>query len=137
MSKIKIFALLATLFLIFLVWPMRQTNIDKISDIKIVSQSIFKNPKNLTLAANKQALNIAYHQRLMAWTCGIENIKEKQYVVDAILACARNMNISSTIEGIETVSMKEIMKNYGATSFQGYLYSKPVEIDEFVKLIQK
>ena len=67
----------------------------------------------------------------------IENIKEKQYVVDAILACARNMNISSTIEGIETVSMKEIMKNYGATSFQGYMYSKPVEIDEFVKLIQK
>ncbi len=65
----------------------------------------------------------------------IENIKEKQYVVDAILACAKNMNISSTIEGIETVSMKEIMKNYGATSFQGYLYSKPVEIDEFIKLI--
>ena len=67
----------------------------------------------------------------------IENIKEKQYVVDAILACAKNMNISSTIEGIETVSMKEIMKNYGATSFQGYLYSKPVEIDEFIKLLSK
>ena len=67
----------------------------------------------------------------------IENIKEKQYVVDAILACARNMKISSTIEGIETPTMKEIMKNYGATSFQGYLYSKPVEIDDFMELIRK
>ncbi|MBQ6224661.1 MAG: O-antigen ligase family protein, partial [Campylobacter sp.] len=75
-NKVKIGVLMATLVVLFLIWPENKTSIDKIYDIKIASQSIFKNPKNLTLSANRNALNMAYHQRLMAWTCGIKNLKK-------------------------------------------------------------
>jgi EAL domain-containing protein (putative c-di-GMP-specific phosphodiesterase class I)/GGDEF domain-containing protein len=64
----------------------------------------------------------------------IENKKEKQYVVKAILECARNLGVRSTVEGIETDSMRNVLKEYGASTLQGYLYSRPVRIEEFVKL---
>ncbi len=64
----------------------------------------------------------------------IENKKEKQYVVKAILECARNLGVRSTVEGIETDSMKNVLKEYGASTLQGYLYSRPVVIEDFVKL---
>ncbi len=64
----------------------------------------------------------------------IENQKEKQYVVKALLECAKNLGVRSTVEGIETTSMRDVLREYGASTLQGYLYSKPVTIDEFLKL---
>ncbi len=64
----------------------------------------------------------------------IENQKEKQHVVKAILECARNLGVRSTVEGIETNSMRDVLKSYGASTLQGYLYSKPVRIEDFEKL---
>lgn len=62
--------------LLITICSVNKTSADKVSDIKIISENIFKNPKNLTLDADKKALNMAYHQRLMAWTCGLENLKD-------------------------------------------------------------
>ena len=64
----------------------------------------------------------------------IENQKEKQHVVKAILECARNLGVRSTVEGIETNSMRDVLKSYGASTLQGYLYSRPVRIEDFEKL---
>ena len=64
----------------------------------------------------------------------IENKKEKQHVVKALLECARNLGVRSTVEGIETNSMRDVLREYGASTLQGYLYSKPVKIEDFVKL---
>jgi EAL domain-containing protein (putative c-di-GMP-specific phosphodiesterase class I)/GGDEF domain-containing protein len=64
----------------------------------------------------------------------IENKTEKQYVVKAILECANNLGVRSTVEGIETGSMRDVLRQYGASTLQGYLYSKPVRMDDFVKL---
>ena len=75
-NKTKISILIAGLAVFLIIWPANKTSVDKISDIKIASENIFKNPKNLTLAADRKALNVAYHQRLMGWTCGIENLKD-------------------------------------------------------------
>ena len=64
----------------------------------------------------------------------IENKKEKQHVVKAILECAKNLGVRSTVEGIETNSMRDVLRDYGASTLQGYLYSKPVRIEDFVEL---
>jgi PAS domain S-box-containing protein len=64
----------------------------------------------------------------------IEEKNRSRFVVEAVIKCAEDLGLTSTIEGIESDSMKKILKKYGATSFQGYLYSKPVVIDEFVNL---
>ena len=64
----------------------------------------------------------------------IETNKTDQTIVSAMTACAKNMNVHVCVEGIETESMAEFLRTYNATSFQGYLYSKPVEMEDFVKL---
>ena len=64
----------------------------------------------------------------------IEDKKENQFVVKALLECAKNLGVRSTVEGIETIAMRNVLRDYGASTLQGYLYSKPVTIDEFIKL---
>jgi len=40
------------------------------------------------------------------------------------------------VEGIETAGMRDIIKDYGIHSFQGYYYSKPVSIDELLENVK-
>ncbi|MCR5748512.1 MAG: GGDEF and EAL domain-containing protein [Lachnospiraceae bacterium] len=37
------------------------------------------------------------------------------------------------VEGIENTGMRDILKNYAVKSFQGYYYSKPLDLDSFMK----
>ena len=77
-NKIKIGALFLALISIFLIFSYRSNKASKVSEIKgVASTGLFSNPQNLTLAAESQALYMSYHQRLMGWTCGIDNIKKK------------------------------------------------------------
>ncbi|MBE5867262.1 MAG: EAL domain-containing protein, partial [Lachnospiraceae bacterium] len=36
------------------------------------------------------------------------------------------------VEGIETPGMRDILREYGIHSFQGYYYSKPIEKEEII-----
>ncbi len=40
------------------------------------------------------------------------------------------------VEGIETPGMRDIIKDYGIHSFQGYFYSKPIAIDELLNMVK-
>ena len=40
-------------------------------------------------------------------------------------------------EGIETEADQEIMKSLGVDYAQGYLYSKPLQLDEFLNFVKK
>jgi PAS domain-containing protein len=40
------------------------------------------------------------------------------------------------VEGIETVGMRDILKKFGIHSFQGYFYSKPIELDNILDGLQ-
>ncbi|MBO6137955.1 MAG: EAL domain-containing protein [Lachnospiraceae bacterium] len=64
----------------------------------------------------------------------IETNKTDQTIVSALTACAKNMNVHVCVEGVETESMADFLRTYHATSFQGYLYSKPVAMEDFVRL---
>lgn len=39
------------------------------------------------------------------------------------------------VEGIENTNMRDILREYPVKSFQGYLYSKPVDLESFMSLI--
>lgn len=60
--------------------------------------------------------------------------EKKQIVATAIIKCAKDIGMSITAEGIEDSNIRDMLKEYGTTFFQGYLYSKPVKIDEFMSL---
>ena len=64
---------------------------------------------------------------------GIEEDVPRQCLLEAITECASKLGVYCCIEGIETENMKEYLKkNFKVTSFQGYYYSKPREIDDFI-----
>ncbi len=64
----------------------------------------------------------------------IETDAQQQILLDTVATCARRLGIRVCVEGIETESMKDYIKNnFDVTSFQGYYYSKPLTIDEFIK----
>jgi len=52
-------------------------------------------------------------------------------IVNAILALACTLNLSTVAEGVETDSQRTFLENSTCNSIQGYLFSKPMPVDEF------
>lgn len=64
---------------------------------------------------------------------GIEDDVPRQCLLEAITDCASKLGVFCCVEGIETEEMKDYLKdNFKITSFQGYYYSRPLEIDAFI-----
>ena len=64
---------------------------------------------------------------------GIEDDVPRQCLLEAITDCASKLGVFCCVEGIETKEMKDYLKdNFRITSFQGYYFSRPLEIDAFI-----
>ena len=50
---------------------------------------------------------------------------------------AKELNMEVVAEGVETVEQAEKLKQYGCSYIQGYLYAKPMPIDDFRKFLQE
>jgi diguanylate cyclase (GGDEF)-like protein len=66
-----------------------------------------------------------------SFTKGILSRADCQAVVACSLALAKGLGIVTTVEGIETEEQFEYMRAAGVELAQGYLFGKPVPIDEF------
>jgi diguanylate cyclase (GGDEF)-like protein len=62
---------------------------------------------------------------------------QDEVIIRTIIAMAHSLDISVIAEGVETEAQKQFLLANGCTHFQGYLFSKPVPIDEFELLIRK
>ncbi len=63
----------------------------------------------------------------------IETDIPKQSILRAITSCARELGKKVCVEGIETHKMAEFIRmHFPVTNFQGYYFSKPVPIDDFM-----
>jgi EAL domain-containing protein (putative c-di-GMP-specific phosphodiesterase class I) len=58
-------------------------------------------------------------------------------LVKAIISIAKNLNLSTIAEGVETNEQREFMLKHGCDKIQGYFYSKPIPSDEMEKLLEK
>lgn len=63
--------------------------------------------------------------------------KNQQTLVSAIIAMGKSLELDLIAEGVETVSQYNFLKKQGLRVAQGYLFSKPLPIDEFEKLLKK
>ncbi len=52
-------------------------------------------------------------------------------IVGTIIAMAKNLKLSVIAEGVETEEQLQLLKDSGCLFFQGYLFSKPLPLDEF------
>ncbi|MCR5623808.1 MAG: EAL domain-containing protein [Lachnospiraceae bacterium] len=69
-----------------------------------------------------------------AFIMDIEKNTIDQQIIDAITNCAKNIKLNVCVEGIETTEMRDFLKHYYTTSFQGYYYSRPVKLSDFKEL---
>lgn len=57
-------------------------------------------------------------------------------IVQTIISMARNLGIGVIAEGVETETQRAFLELHGCPLYQGYLFSKPVPIEQFEQLIQ-
>ena len=56
-------------------------------------------------------------------------------IVQTIIGMAYNLGIEVIAEGVETEAQRAFLVRHGCPAFQGHLFSKPVPINEFVRLV--
>ena len=83
--------------------------------------------------------SLAYLKRLPLDQLKIDRAFIRDMLVDAtsgaiaqtIISLGRAMNLSVVAEGVETEEQRGFLAGLGCHSFQGYLFSRPVPVDEF------
>ena len=58
-----------------------------------------------------------------------------QAMVRSILYFATSAGMYTCLEGVETKELQDYLRDYGATWFQGYYYSKPIRIDKLTDYV--
>ena len=58
-------------------------------------------------------------------------------IVRTIIAMAQSMDLEVIAEGVETDSQLSFLVNYGCRHFQGYLFGKPMPIEQFDATLRK
>jgi EAL domain-containing protein (putative c-di-GMP-specific phosphodiesterase class I) len=56
-------------------------------------------------------------------------------MVQTIINLAQNFRMNVIAEGVETEAQLKLLKQNGCMAYQGYLFSKPVPIEEFEALL--
>jgi len=57
-------------------------------------------------------------------------------MVQTIIDMAKNFRLNVIAEGVETEAQQQLLKHLGCMAYQGYLFSKPVPIEQFGLLVK-
>jgi diguanylate cyclase (GGDEF)-like protein/PAS domain S-box-containing protein len=58
-------------------------------------------------------------------------------IVRTIIAMAQNMSLDVIAEGVETEQQRQLLLKNGCTHYQGYLFGRPVPIEQFEALLKR
>ena len=58
-------------------------------------------------------------------------------IIKAVIAMGHSLNLQITAEGIETPEQRMFLEKYGCNEVQGYLFSRPLPVDEFEKWLKE
>jgi len=67
----------------------------------------------------------------------VETIKRKENIIKSIIFLANSIGIEVIAEGVENLNSVDILKKYKCFNIQGYYYSKPLPIKEFLLFYNK
>ncbi|MCB1842160.1 MAG: EAL domain-containing protein, partial [Halioglobus sp.] len=66
----------------------------------------------------------------------LENSENDASLVIAIIAMARSLNLALVAEGVENHEQYRFLRQHGASVIQGYLFSKPVPLEELKPMLK-
>lgn len=66
---------------------------------------------------------------------GIKKNNNDAFIVHSVFTLGKLMGINVVAEGVENIEQDELLKSLGCTLFQGYLFGKPVPIEELERLL--
>jgi len=65
----------------------------------------------------------------------LEKDDDSKSIVNAIMALAKSLNLKTVAEGVENEEQSEILRTIECDMLQGYLYSKPLSLDDLVEFL--
>ena len=71
----------------------------------------------------------------MSFIRGITDNQTKQALVRGMVDFANKADLKSCLEGVEDEKLQNYLRSFGATWFQGYYYSRPVQAAAMQKLL--
>ena len=66
----------------------------------------------------------------------IPDSDEDVMIAQALITRAQSLKLSLIVEGVENVRQLNFFRQQGVTMVQGYLFSKPVEASEILKMLE-
>ncbi|MCK5354400.1 MAG: EAL domain-containing protein, partial [Methyloprofundus sp.] len=81
--------------------------------------------------------DIDYLKIDQSFTRNLVDSSADQALCEAIIVMAHKLGLKVIAEGIETEEQLQLLKAAGCDYGQGYLFSRPVPADEFIKLINQ
>ncbi|QFF98063.1 EAL domain-containing protein [Psychrobacillus glaciei] len=63
--------------------------------------------------------------------------EDSNFIVKMIIQLSHQLKMNVIAEGVETNEQLAVLQKYNCSMIQGYLFSKPIPADEFVKLLKK
>lgn len=68
-----------------------------------------------------------------SFVLGLPTDRNDAAIVDTIIAMAHRLSLSVTAEGVETQAQLQYLVEQGCRSFQGYLFSRPLPTEKFLR----
>lgn len=65
----------------------------------------------------------------------IETNAKNKILVKAIIQMAKGLELTTVVEGIESIQVKEILESFECEYAQGYLWSKPISNEKFIEYV--
>ena len=62
-----------------------------------------------------------------------KNIKKSRIILDSVIKMAKELDLLIITEGVETEEQVDNLTKLGCDTFQGYYFSKPIDVNQFEK----
>ncbi len=66
-----------------------------------------------------------------------ENKRREEMLVDSIIKMSHSLSMSVVAEGVESREQAELLKSMNCDAIQGFIFAKPMRVDEFERTYQK